>query len=431
MKNFYFCLLFLLPVMAAAQPVLSLKNAIDTTLSSSFDIMIAGNNLDISKVNNSFGVAGGLPVVSATATDNQSISKVNQKLNSGTAIVKSSVNGNSLTSGITAGMLLFNGRRVIATKERLSRLQSQSQLQFNIQVQNSIALVMAKYYDIVRQEEYYKIIQSSLDVSQKKLDIITERKNVGMANDADYLQALIDVNTAQQVLRSQQLVVNQTKTDLLQLMSKKKYYTFEVSDSINVDTSIQLNSILSFLQQNPQYLSAEQQIKINEQVVKEVTALRYPSLRMNTGYNLNRTQSDAGQFLFNLSSGPYAGVTLGIPIYNGNAYKVQKEVADFNVKNARLQQESLLNFLTADAVKTYESYSTTLQQLEFQKTNIESSKKLINVVMQRFQVNQATILDIKAAQNSFELTGYQLVNLKFAAKISEIELKRLMYQLGN
>ena len=75
--------------------------------------------------------------------------------------------------------------------------------------------------------------------------------------------------------------------------------------------------------------------------------------------------------------------------------------------------------------------STTLQQLEFQKTNIESSRKLINVVLQRFQVNQATILDIKAAQNSFELTGYQLVNLKFAAKISEIELKRLMYQLGN
>jgi outer membrane protein TolC len=431
MKNFYFCLLFLLPVMAAAQPVISLKSAIDTTLSNSFDIRIAANNVDISKVNNTFGAAGGLPVVSATATDNQSISNVNQKLNSGTAIVKSSVNGNALTSSITAGMLLFNGRRVIATKERLSRLQSQSQLQFNVQVQNSIALVMAKYYDIVRQEEYYKIIQSSLDVSQKKLDIITERKNVGMANDADYLQALIDVNTAQQVLRSQQLVVNQTKTDLLQLMSKKNYYTFEVGDSITVDTTIQLNSILSFLQQNPQYLSAEQQIKINEQVVKEVTALRYPSLRVNTGYNLNRTQSDAGQFLFNQSSGPYAGVTIGIPIYNGNAYKVQKEVADFNVKNARLQQESLLNFLTADAVKTFESYSTTLQQLEFQKTNIESSKKLINVVMQRFQVNQATILDIKAAQNSFELTGYQLVNLKFAAKISEIELKRLMYQLGN
>ena len=76
-------------------------------------------------------------------------------------------------------MILFNGFKVIATKERLSSLQKQSELQFNLQIQNSIATVMAKYYDIIRQKEYYKIIQSSLEVSQKKLDIITEGKMSG------------------------------------------------------------------------------------------------------------------------------------------------------------------------------------------------------------------------------------------------------------
>ena len=53
------------------------------------------------------------------------------------------------------------------------------------------------------------------------------------------------------------------------------------------------------------------------------------------------------------------------------------------------------------------------------------------MVMQRFKVNQATILDVKAAQASYETTGYQLVNLAYSAKIAEIELKRLCYQLGN
>ncbi|MCX6220225.1 MAG: TolC family protein [Bacteroidia bacterium] len=431
MKKLYFLFMLVSPVWGMAQPVLTLKNAIDTTLSNSFDIRIAGNNVEISKVNNSFGVAGGLPTISASVTDNQSVTNVNQKLNSGTEIKKSSANGNTMNSGVTAGMVLFNGFKVFATKERLSLLQKQSELLFNLQVQNSIAAVMAKYYDIVRQKEYLKIMQTSLDVSQKKLDIVTERKNVGMANDADYLQALIDVNTAKQSLKSQELVVQQTKMDLLQLMSRKKYYSYSIDDSIVVDKSIQLNSILAFLTQNPQYLSAEQQIKINEQVVKEVTSLRYPSLKMNTGYNLNRTQSDAGLYLLNQNYGPYAGLTLQIPLYNGNAYKIQKETAVFNLDNSKLQQESLLNLLTAGAVKTYESYNTTLQQLESQQNTIQFSQKLINVVMQRFQVNQATILDVKAAQSSFESTGYQLVNLKFAAKISEIELKRLMYQLGN
>ena len=431
MKNFLYYLLLLLPFPGVGQPVISLKNAIDTTLLNSFDIRIAGNNVEISKINNSFGVAGGLPTINASVSDNQSITNVNQKLNSGTEIKKSSASGNTMTSGVTAGLVLFNGFKVFATKERLSLLQKQNELLFNLQIQNSIAAVMAKYFDIVRQKEYLKIMETSLDVSQKKLDIVTERKNVGMANDADYLQALIDVNTSKQSLKSQELVVQQTKFDLLQLMSRKKYYSYVVDDSIVVDKSIQLNSILSFLTQNPQYLSAEQQIKINEQVIKEVTSLRYPSLRLNTGYNMNRTQSDAGLYLLNQNYGPYAGMTLQIPIYNGNAYKIQKEAAVFNLDNARLQKENLLNLLTAGAVKTYESYNTTLQQLESQLNTIQFSQKLIYVVMQRFQVNQATILDVKTAQSSFELTGYQLVNLKFAAKMAEIELKRLMYQLGN
>jgi len=431
MKNIYIYIALFLPLLGVAQPTISLKSAIDTTLNNSFDIQIAGNNLEISKINNTLGVAGGLPSVNLNLSDNQSIINVNQELNTGVKIVKPSASGNTFNSTVTVGMVLFNGLKIRATKGRLGYLQQQGELQLNIQIQNSIADVMANYYDIIRQQEYLKIILSSLDVSQKKLDIVTERKNVGMANDADYLQALIDVNTAQQNLKSQQLMVEQAKTDLLQIMSKKEFFAFSVNDSIVIDRSLQLNSITSFLSKNPQYLSAEQQIKINEQLVKEVSALRYPSLRFSIGYNVNRTKNSAGLTLLNQSYGPTAGLTMQIPIYNGNAYKVQKETAEFNLDNAKLQQESLLNTLTSDVVKTYQSYSSTLQQLDSQKNSNELSGRLIKLVLQRFQVNQATILDVKAAQASYENTGYQLINLKYAAKISEIELKRLTYQLGN
>jgi len=415
---------------AAGQTTVTLKSAIDTTLKNNFDIQIAANTVEISKINNTPGVAGALPVVSASVNDNQSVTNVYQKLNSGVEINKNNASGNSLTSSLTAGMLLFNGFRVMATRERLDRLQAQSELQLNLQIQNTIAAVMANYYDILRQQEYLKIIRFSLEVSQKKLEIVNERKSAGMANDADYLQALIDVNSAEQNLQTQQMVVDQVKTELLQLMSRKQFYPYTVEDSIQVDTTIQLSTILSYLEKNPQYLSSEQQVKINEQIVKEVAALRYPSLRINTGLNLNRNQSSAGLTLINQNYGPYAGLSLQVPIYNGNAYKAQKEVAIYNVNNAKLQQENLLNSLTADAVKTYQSYTSALEQLDAQLNSVELSGKLIYVVMQRFQVSQATILEVKTAQASYESTGYQLVNLKYAAKIAEIELKRLMYQLG-
>jgi len=414
-----------------AQPSINLKGAIDSTLINNFDIQIATNNVEITKINNTAGMAGGLPTINASVIDNQSRTNVLQKLNSGLEIKKSNASANALTSSLTAGIVLYNGLRVVATRSRLQNLQKQSEQQLNLQIQNSIASVMVKYYDIVRQSEYLKIIQTLLEVSEKKLEIILARKNVGMANDADDLQASIDVNSMKQTLRSQQLVIDQTKTELLQLMSLKNFYPFSINDSIVVDKTIQLGTITDYLQNNPQYLSAEQQIKINEQVVKEVNSLRYPTLRMNTGVNFNRSQNGAGLTLMNQNYGPYAGLSLQLPIFNGNTFKIQKETALYNVENSKIELQSLLNILTADAIKTYQAYSTSLEQLTSQQNSVELSKKLIHVVLERFNVNQATILEVKAAQASYENSGFQLINLTYAAKIAEIELKRLRYQLTN
>ncbi len=431
MKLFYSLLILMLPLIPAAQTSITLKNAIDTTLKHSFDIQIAANNVEISKINNTAGNAGALPTISANVVDNQSSIDVLQKLNSGVEIKKSSATSNVLTSSLTAGIVLFNGFKVKATRERLKNLQNLSELQLNLQIQNSIASVMAKYYDIVRQQEYLKITGTLLEVSEKKLEIITERKKAGMANDADYLQALIDVNTVSQNIKAQQLVIDQAKTDLLQLMSIQNYYSYYVNDSIIVDKSIELSSVIAYLQKNPQYLSSEQQIKINEQVVKEIITLRYPTLRLNTGMNFNRSQNGAGLTLVNQNIGPYAGVSLQIPIYNGNIFKIQKESALLNVDNSKIQSQNLMNLLTAGALKTFQAYNTSIQQLDSQKNSLDLSKKLIHVILERFKVNQATILDVKAAQASYESTGYQLINLSYAAKIAEIELKRLRYQLTN
>lgn len=431
MKKIIITLVLSLPLWVSAQTVITLKSAIDTTLSNSFDVKLAGNNLQISKNNNTRGVAGALPTVSATANDNQSVTDVYQKFNDGREIQKSKAKGNTLTSNVTASMVLFNGFRITAVKGRLEHLQTLGELQLNTQIQNSMASVMTAYYDVVRQQEYMRIIQTSLDVSRQKLNIVEARKNVGMANDADYFQALIDVNSSEQNLKAQQLQVDQAKTDLLQIMSGSNYYPFVINDTIIVDKTLEQELIVGFLKQNPQYLSAEQQVKINQQIVKEVAALRYPSLRLSTGYNYNRTQSTGGQFLLNQNDGPFAGINLQVPIFNGNSYRVQKKEALIRVDNALLQREEMLNSLTADAVRLYQSYSTSLAQLDSQLKAIEMSGKLVDLVMKRFQVSEATILEVKAAQASYEATAYQLVNLNYAAKAAEIGLKRLMFQLGN
>ena len=196
---------------------ITLNDAVDIALKNSLDIQILRNNRQIADINNNIGVAGGLPAVTASVTDNEQVNNINQKLNTGVEIKRNGASGNTLTAGLNASMLLYNGSRVVATKKRLEQLETQSEQYVNSLVQNTVAAVMTAYYDVVRQQNYMKAIDGSIDASQKRLDIVKIQQGVGLANNADLFQSQLDLNTLIQSKQSQQLIIDQSKTELLLL----------------------------------------------------------------------------------------------------------------------------------------------------------------------------------------------------------------------
>ena len=79
---------------------------------------------------------------------------------------------------------------------------------------------------------------------------------------------------------------------------------------------------------------------------------------------------------------------------------------------------------------TYKTTESLKKQLQTQKKTYALAKQLLDLVLLKFQLRVATIVDLKNAQESFENTGFLLVNLSYAAKAAEIEMKRLTYQLS-
>ncbi len=427
---FVICGVLLLSLGAQAQETLRLSDAVNIALKNSLDIKLAKNKIAADSILNNIGVAGGLPLITANILDNEQVTTVNQKLNTGTTIQRNNAAANNLNSNITGSILLYNGGRVIATKQRLAQLQGQSQVQLNSQVQNILGDVMIGYFDIVRQQNYIKTIDLSIAASNEQLSIVKIRQSVGLANNADLFQAQIDLNTLQQARLAQELIISQAKTELLRLLTLKPDSTITIEDSIIVDKNISLQNILDGVNNNADILSAADQIKISELIVKETGALRYPSVRATTGYNFSRNKAAAGQLLLNQNYGPTIGLSVGIPIYNGSVYRRQKQVAEINVSNAEIQKQTLLRDYSSQVVKQYQSYTNTINQLDSAVENYKLSENLLKLALFRFQLRQATIVEIKNAQQSFQEAGFRLVNLNFAAKTAEITLKRLANTLS-
>lgn len=409
---------------------LTLDDAIAIALKNSLEIQIARNDVEAAELMNHYGVAGGLPMVNATLGNTQQVMNIRQKLQNGTNIERDGAAGNNLSSGVVASLVLYNGHRIVSTKRRLEELKQQNEELLLAQIQDLIADVSTAYYDIVRQQSYVKTIVQSILASEKRLEILEARRSAGLANNADIYQAQIDINTAKQLMMNQKLVVDVAKTELLRLMSEDPSIELEIADTIIVSKDLDLNEFLEKTAKNRQIRASENQIRISELVQREIAAQRYPTVRLNAGLNYTRNQSAAGFNLLNQSFGPNVGLAVSIPLYNGEAYRRQQQAAGVEIKSARKRKEILERDFKSEVYKTYHAYKNALSQLETEIKNYRLTEELLNLTMQRFELIQATIIDVREAQKSFEDAGYRLVNLSYAAKAAEIELYRLANELN-
>ncbi len=408
------------------QPPLQLADAINIALRNSYDIQLARNDVRINTTYNYIGVAGGLPTVTSAVQDREQLTSVHQKFSNGNPdINRNNAASNAFSTSVDGSFLLYNGMRVRAAKKRLEELQSQSEEWLNSQVQNTIANIMINYYDIVRQQRYIETIDQSITVARQKLLIIETQKSVGLANNADLFQAQIDLSALEQSKQSQQLIIDQTKTELLRLMNVNTDSTITIADTIVADKAIKLDAVLERLPVNPDIMAAQAQVRINELLTKETAAQRYPSVIALGGYTYGRTQNAAGFTLLNQSYGPYFAMGVSIPIYNGSVYKRQQRVAEINTQSADLQRKSLERDYKASVIKNYQAYVTSLKQLEAERHTFDTAQQLLNIVLQRFQLRVNTIVEVRAAEQTFQNEAFRLVNLSFAAKAAEIEMKRL------
>ena len=433
-KNSFIVLLFVLlfsQEKIAAQNNLSLKEAVTIAIQNSYDIKLVENNLSIAQNNNNYGVAGGLPTVTANGTNNNTLTTINQTFpDASRNTTRSGVDGSTLNGGLTATMILFNGYRIAATKDRLESIQKQTEAVLQTQMLNTSSTVMQQYYNVIRQLAFLKTIEKSIEASEQRVAIVKTRQELGVANQADLLQSSLDLNALLQAKQNQLLVLDQVKADLFNTMVLPANSNYIFTDSIQVDQKMILSDVESKMKAHPLLQSAQQLINVNQFLEKETKALMYPTLRANTGFNYNSNKSAAGFILLNESYGPFLGFNLSIPIYAGTSNKRAYKNAQINTVSAKIQYDNTAQSLATELFKTYQNYQNSIKQTPTEIQNYEMSDALLTLVMDRFKLGEATIVDVKQAQQSFETAGFRLTSLKFSAKIAEIELKRLSNQLS-
>jgi len=409
--------------------VLTLQDAMSIALKNSLQIEVARNDFEITQNNNHAGNAGMLPSVTLNVTDNPSLTNIHQELVNGTVIKSDNVGANTFNANIQVGFTLFDGGKMFATRERFRELERLGESNLKVTIQNTLSDVIQAYSNVVTQEKYTRVLQELLRVSNARKELVAAQKDAGLANNTDIFLAQLDVDSRNQAIISQQVAVKNAITAMNVLLNLPADTTYQLQNELEVNSTLDKATLEGLFKNNPEYIAAENQARVALQMQKEMSAARYPQLGLTASYGYNLAQSQAGFSLFNQTYGPAGLITLSVPLFSGNVNARNYQNAKLSYESAQLQQEQTLLTLNASFEQAWQLYSVALQQVENDKLSVATAREYVDLMEQRYNLGQSTVIDFREAQRSFEETNYRLISNQYLLKLAETDLLRLTGQL--
>lgn len=415
---------------AAANDTLAVDEAVRTALKSNYGILIARDDAGIAKANNTPGNAGMLPSAAITASDNYlADGTISQKPKGG---VLSSSNGsvNNLNATAALSWTVFDGGRMFIAKSRLTELESLGALQLRDRVTATVYEVTSAFYDIIRQKQQLASVLKVLTYNQERLVIMQTSFSQGLIPKTGLLQARIDLNVDSENVLVQRNAIANAKRTLNQLLGRDPGAFFEVSDSIPLGYVPDKEKLLTQLLPNNTAVQATQsQVTIANLGVKEAAAQLLPELSINAGYGYSQNDNTASSISMNRTVGPQVGGTLSIPLFQSGNVVRQIKTAKLQLQSAEYSLEAAKLDATAQLQKALNDFTDQGALLKIEEDNAELARENLDISMERLRVGQATALELRQAEESYEQSLTRLIDIKYNLKLAEIRIRQLVGEL--
>ncbi|WP_016990413.1 TolC family protein [Flavobacterium sp. ACAM 123] len=418
---FFFCL-----VTVNAQEVLTIEEAVKIALENNYEIKIATNELTIDKTNVSIGNAGILPKATASIVDNNSIINLSQIRADGTINSLDNAKNNSLNYGVNLDWTVFDGFRMFAKLEQLKELQKQGETKLKLTLITKISDVNALYFDLVQQQQQLKALDSTIVISNQRLTLAQNRFTIGKASKLAVLNAQVDLNTDKVTLLRQKELYANTKTLLNQILARDTKTDFKLVDTIIVDPTLSLPELTRLAEkQNPQLESLIINKRVAELQLKQIKAVRYPTVRVSTGYTFSDSQSSLGFTTQSSARGLNYGFSASLNLFDGWAQNRNEKIAGIQIENSKIQIEQQNLALNTQLATAYQTYLTNLELIDLEEKNEVIAKQNLDITLDKFHIGTITTLEFRTAQLNHVNAKVRYSNAQFQAKLSEIALREL------
>jgi len=407
---------------------LSVSDALEKGLKNNFDIQLIAANYEVSKTQNSWGMAGMIPTFGLNINNNTSIQ---DNTNNPATFFPGVLLSDNLQASLDMNWTVFSGFGIRINKERFDKLQAQTKGNAVVVIESTIYDIIIAYYTAVVQERKLTVLEDLLAYSKRKSDYFKLKSEMGVAPSIDLLEFENQVLTDSTNYLLQQLSYRNALRNLNMILGEDVEELYELSDSLKVDTPNATYEELKneMVSNNSNLKNQLINIELKELEERSKKAAYYPiiSVGLSTTPSIGyfRLFGDNG-FSANTnawSSG--ANVSLRYDLFQGWNRKRNVEIAQIQTEIAVMENEQFKLQLNHQLRGLFELYQirNKVEVMALQK--VKHARELWKMGKEKYDLGLINVFNLNDIKLSFQQAKLSYYDRLFEVIQTHYDLMRI------
>lgn len=296
---------------------------------------------------------------------------------------------------------------------------------------NLVAEVAGAYLNLLADRELLAITKDTRRIEEESFDLITQRVNVGIANELALAQARTSLEAVKANLALYQRRVAQdlnylsllTGTDVSSIIPPGEEREGSLDGRLLVaDLPAHLSSRV--LLQRPDIMAAEHELKAANADIGAARAAFFPAITITANAGLISTElddlfsSDSRMWLFSPA--------IRLPIFTGGRLDAQLDGALVRKDITVARYEKAIQLAFRESADALVAVSTYRDQMIAQRANLEANQDYHAMASQRYEQGLDSFLTLLDAQRSLYGARQNYLSLKLAQLVNQVTLYKVL-----
>ncbi|MEP6948509.1 MAG: TolC family protein [Ginsengibacter sp.] len=339
--------------------------------------------------------------------------------------------GSDNTSGLQVGATqnIFNRDLLLASRSSKDvRLQSQQ----NTREQNiSIAAMVSKaFYDVLLTRQQINVTEQDISRIDSSLKDAYYQYQGGIVDKTDYLRATISLNNAKAQKKFYDEGIKAKFAYLKELMGypvsqnfNLVYDTLKMTDEVILDTLENVN-----YSNRIEVQLLETQKKLQQYNLQYYKWSFLPEVSAFGNYNLNFLNNQFSKLYGQSYPNSFAGISLGIPIFQGGKRLQQIKQAELQVSQVDNSITSIQHTINTQYQQALAAYKSNLYNYTSLKENLSLANEVYGVIQLQYKSGIKAYIEVINAESDLRTAQINYYNALYQLLSSKVDVQQ---SLGN